>query len=1101
MKRKWKGIGSLLLAFCMVFTMLPGVALAASDEDAGTPLGMSGDTTPGNVVISSDIADSTASFAGNGKGTNGSLSTLDPLTYGPADGNTLTISSGSFTGDWMWFYGAYTYRPGEDAVNNQVILNGGSFDGDYQSIYGGNSGNYTDGKVHSRNNTVTINDFFGSIATIYGSSGSSAGDATGNKVILNGGSGTIQTVCGGSALDDATGNAVEINADYITVTGNISGGDASLGKATDNTVTISGHANLRDATVRGGYAAFGGDVFTGNTLNLQVSDQEVKGLANFENYNFELQAGVANNDTMITVTNGDGIGNPVDITDTNIGISLAGTLDVSTGDKIVLIDSSTKGLTGTPVNDTITASGYTFALSVESGKLIATVTVGGSVFFDPTTATFNLAYLPAETTSGGVGTTAWEWNYSDRKLFLKGSDRYTLMGKASGRVSISTEGNSAPAYITLKGAEFTCNGTNSAIYLPEGGALAVTEDSKVTGGIITEDHLSIILNNTILETKDDSWSLSLEASGLTISGSGTVKSTAREGAGVNCIGDLTVDTGCTLESSGTRGIEFQEGWSGKAPTISGGGNIIATGTFVSGIQGNIFTYSLTFAFTGELDITGETHGLYMWREPTPTAITFTKAPAKLTINSKNGILGCASGGTVILQNMAKIPGLTEAFNAGATTFTAIRSGNVNPGSGSSGGSTTTPTTPTVPETKAGEAVTAVVPVGATGGANGTASASISDKAIADAIAAAEKAAKDREKTEDGIAVALDITMPQGATGLTTTLTQDSLTSLVNAGVNRLELNGGPVSLGLDMKALQEIQKQIGGNVNISITPATGLSAGAQALIGGRPVFNITISGTKSGQGLGVSDLGNGTATISIPYTPASNEVTTYLFGVYVDEGGNVQQIPNSFYDPDSKSMVIPTDHFSVYGVGYGVPLQFTDISKHWAKASIEYVAGKGLVSGTTETTFSPNAAMTRGMLVTILGRLAKVDVEEYKDSSFTDVSENKYYAPYIEWAYKKGIIQGMGDGSFAPDKAITREQIAVIFANYAKATGYTLPADKEATAYADGDRIGSSYKAAVEAMQQAGIMTGDADNQFNPKAGATRAEVSSMLHRYMEPSH
>jgi glucan-binding YG repeat protein len=138
------------------------------------------------------------------------------------------------------------------------------------------------------------------------------------------------------------------------------------------------------------------------------------------------------------------------------------------------------------------------------------------------------------------------------------------------------------------------------------------------------------------------------------------------------------------------------------------------------------------------------------------------------------------------------------------------------------------------------------------------------------------------------------------------------------------------------------------------------------------------------------------------------------------------------------------------------------------------------------------------MLVTALGRLAGVDVKADTTNSFTDVTADSAFLPYIEWAYKNGVVQGIGNSRFAPDRAITREEIAVIFANYAKAIGYKLPVTREATTYADAFSIGSYYQTAVTAMQQAGIMMGGNGNKFNPKASATRAEVSSMLHRYIK---
>ncbi len=79
------------------------------------------------------------------------------------------------------------------------------------------------------------------------------------------------------------------------------------------------------------------------------------------------------------------------------------------------------------------------------------------------------------------------------------------------------------------------------------------------------------------------------------------------------------------------------------------------------------------------------------------------------------------------------------------------------------------------------------------------------------------------------------------------------------------------------------------------------------------------------------------------------------------------------------------------------------------------------------------------------------------------------YAPYIEWAYKKGIISGVDNNLFAPDSAITREEIALILSNYVKTTGYTLNVTREATVFADDVSIQSTYKEAVRSMQQIGI--------------------------------
>ncbi|MDD4509823.1 MAG: S-layer homology domain-containing protein, partial [Oscillospiraceae bacterium] len=409
------------------------------------------------------------------------------------------------------------------------------------------------------------------------------------------------------------------------------------------------------------------------------------------------------------------------------------------------------------------------------------------------------------------------------------------------------------------------------------------------------------------------------------------------------------------------------------------------------------------------------------------------------------------------------------------------------------------TTTTSPEKRPNQPVSAETSLIALAGQNGRASANLSDITIFGAIVKAQAKARAQGKIPNGIGIALNVNLPQDASSLSLSLSQNALQNLVSTGVTRFTINGAIASLSLDLEALKEIQKQGAERITITIKPVHNISSGARAIIGTRPVYDVTVSYSKDSKTVNITSLGKGSATLSIPYVPGKNETVGYLFGVYVDGKGNIIRIPGSCYDANSNSLLISTDHFSVYGVGYTTPnANFTDIGNHWGKESIDYVFGRSLLFGTSETTFAPNSAMTRGMLVTALGRLAGVDEKAYTTNNFTDVKADSTFRPYIEWAYKKGVLQGIGNQQFAPNRAITREEISVIFANYAKATGHKLPVTREAAAYADATSIRSVYKTAVTAMQQAGIMMGGMGNRFNPKSNATRAEVSSMLYRYIK---
>ncbi|MFZ7101504.1 MAG: GLUG motif-containing protein [Peptococcaceae bacterium] len=453
----------------------------------------------------------------------------------------------------------------------------------------------------------------------------------------------------------------------------------------------------------------------------------------------------------------------------------------------------------------------------------------------------------------------------------------------------------------------------------------------------------------------------------------------------------------------------------------------------------------------------------------------------------------AEGGAAMAPTVSRssytFTGWDKAFDNVTSNLTVKANWSYN--GGGSGSYTPPATVPTTPEKKPDQPVTAAVPVTATAGKKGAANTTIPDKAITDAIAKAQADAKKQNKTNNGIGVSVNVSVPANTKFLRIVLTQAVLKQLTDGKVQQFEVDGKLLTISLDQKAIQEIRKQSTGDVTITIKPVT--------VNGVRNAYEITFTTVKNGKTVNITGLGTGFATLSIPCIPAKGEAVGYLYAVYVDGKGKLNRIADSAYDAGSGSMIFSTNHFSVYGVGFTAPsAKFTDITSHWAKESIDYVAGRGLLSGTAETTFAPNTAMTRGMLVTVLGRLANVDPKTYTTNSLTDVKADSAFRPYIEWAYKKGIVQGTGNGKFEPDRAITREEIAVIFSNYAKATGYPLPVTRTATTYADASSIGSTYKTAVTAMQQAGIMMGATGNKFNPKSGATRAEVSSMLHRYIK---
>ncbi|MGB8452654.1 MAG: S-layer homology domain-containing protein [Anaerocolumna sp.] len=515
--------------------------------------------------------------------------------------------------------------------------------------------------------------------------------------------------------------------------------------------------------------------------------------------------------------------------------------------------------------------------------------------------------------------------------------------------------------------------------------------------------------------------------------------------------------------------------SGTAPTI-------ITNSLSGGTVGS--PYSQALAATGDTPITWSIIG---------------DLPNDLTLNGSTISGTPTTRGTFsfIVKATNSDGNDTKALSIYISPASSGNDGGNNDGGSSGSSSSTTPTI--VPDKKPDQPVIAASPLTPAVDVNGKATITVPLQTVVENMNKAIAEAARQGRLANGIGVSLEMQNPACTKSLGIVLTQPVLKLLTDSKVRRFEVDGGLSTLDFNLEALNQIRTQSTGDVTVTIAPVTGLSEEAKTLIGTRTVYNITLSYVKDGKTVNITSLNKGSVTLTIPYTPGKNEAVGYLFGVYVDGNDKVTRIDSSTYDANSKSVIFDSNHFSVYGVGFTAPsAKITDISTHWGKESIDYVVGRGLLVRTSDTTFSPDTAMTRGMLVTALGRLAGVDTKVYTTNSFTDVNVDSAYRPYIEWAYKKGIIQGIGSNQFAPDRAITREEIAVIIANFAKATSYTLPVTREATTYADASSIGSTYKTEVTAMQQAGIISGKGNGYFDPKGSVTRAEVATMLHRYIK---
>ena len=174
-------------------------------------------------------------------------------------------------------------------------------------------------------------------------------------------------------------------------------------------------------------------------------------------------------------------------------------------------------------------------------------------------------------------------------------------------------------------------------------------------------------------------------------------------------------------------------------------------------------------------------------------------------------------------------------------------------------------------------------------------------------------------------------------------------------------------------------------------------------------------------------------------------------------------------------------------------LPFSDVNtKSWYFGTVYEVYKNSLMTGTTSTTFSPDSPMTRGMVATVLYRMAGAPNVAYKNI-FDDVNKSDYYAQAITWAYNNKIISGYSKGKFGPNDNVTREQMAVMLCNYARFKGQKVDSVKDLSGFRDYKSITSYAVPSMRWVVEKGIMNGTEDKRLNPTTNATRAECAKML--------
>lgn len=228
-------------------------------------------------------------------------------------------------------------------------------------------------------------------------------------------------------------------------------------------------------------------------------------------------------------------------------------------------------------------------------------------------------------------------------------------------------------------------------------------------------------------------------------------------------------------------------------------------------------------------------------------------------------------------------------------------------------------------------------------------------------------------------------------------------------------------------------------------------------------------------------------TVTITVTPKDG----YQVGTVTVKDANGKAVPVTKTPEGKYTFTMPASNVSVSAT-FIWDFPFVDVKESdWFYSVVCTAAENGWVNGVDATHFNPNGSMKRGDFAVLMANIKKVDLTNYKTSTFSDVPASKYYSKAIAYCADMGYLDGVGNNKFAPESTITREQMAKLVANVKGLAQVSNPQKP----FADDGKISSWAKGYVYACAKAGIVLGDDKNNVNPKTAAKRKDAAAMVVR------
>ena len=336
---------------------------------------------------------------------------------------------------------------------------------------------------------------------------------------------------------------------------------------------------------------------------------------------------------------------------------------------------------------------------------------------------------------------------------------------------------------------------------------------------------------------------------------------------------------------------------------------------------------------------------------------------------------------------------------------------------------------------------------------------------------------------------------------------ETVTVDLSSGSTKLDKEVFETLAGRDVTLVVDLGDGVSWTVNGTDIPEnadfTDIDMGVTMNSDGIPVDVVNaITGERSSMQITLAHDGafGFTMTLTAPLGTENAGLWANLY--HFDEDANAMTFETAAPIGSDGSVSLSLSHASQYAIviddhNHGVViLPFTDVSAgDWFYDPVCFVYSQGLMTGTSATTFEPNTHLSRAMLVAVLHRLEGSPQASAGD--FTDVASGDWYAQAVNWAASVGVVNGFDDGTFQPNAAITREQLAAILRNYAAYKGLDVTAAGSLAHYSDAASVSDWAKDSVEWAVEQGLLSGMTVDTLEPQGHSTRAQVAAVLQRYL----